>query len=146
MSPTSAELAVLRSALDRLIPPDDFAGAVEAGCEAYITRLLDTDLREDRFAFLQGLQHLDAEARAACGTGWLDLSSPQQDALLSQLERGKVASEGWSSTAAKWFFERLLNFAAEGYYADPGNGGNRDAVSWKMLGYDPRRPNTITAP
>jgi hypothetical protein len=35
-----------------------------------------------------------------------------------------------------------VELAHEGYYADPGNGGNRDAVSWRMIGYDPRLPTT----
>ena len=23
----------------------------------------------------------------------------------------------------------------EGYYADPGNGGNRDGIAWQMIGF-----------
>ena len=30
---------------------------------------------------------------------------------------------------------RLVNHAAEGYYADPGQGGNRNRVSWRMIGF-----------
>ena len=29
----------------------------------------------------------------------------------------------------------MVEHVLEGFYADPGNGGNRDAVSWKMIGY-----------
>jgi gluconate 2-dehydrogenase gamma chain len=42
----------------------------------------------------------------------------------------------WNTPAAS-FFEMLLNLTAEGYFSDPANGGNRDALSWKMIGYDP---------
>ncbi len=34
----------------------------------------------------------------------------------------------------------LVRLTAEGYYGDPGNGGNREAASWQMIGYDPRLP------
>jgi gluconate 2-dehydrogenase gamma chain len=30
----------------------------------------------------------------------------------------------------------LVNHTMEGFYSDPGNGGNRDAVSWKMIGFE----------
>ena len=37
-------------------------------------------------------------------------------------------------------FARLVELAHEGFYADPGNGGNRDAVSWRMIGYETHVP------
>jgi gluconate 2-dehydrogenase gamma chain len=33
------------------------------------------------------------------------------------------------------FFEIMLQNAMEGFFADPLYGGNRDKVSWKMIGY-----------
>jgi choline dehydrogenase-like flavoprotein len=35
---------------------------------------------------------------------------------------------------------RLVTLVAHGYWADPGNGGNRDATSWRSLRYDPVPP------
>ena len=34
------------------------------------------------------------------------------------------------------FFEMVRNHTLEGYYGSPRHGGNRDEVSWKMLGLD----------
>jgi gluconate 2-dehydrogenase gamma chain len=34
------------------------------------------------------------------------------------------------------FFELVRNHTMEGYYGSPRHGGNRDAVSWRMLGLD----------
>ena len=42
----------------------------------------------------------------------------------------------WSTDPAAWFTQ-LVAFAMEGFYADPGNGGNKGEISWKMIGYDP---------
>ena len=36
----------------------------------------------------------------------------------------------------RWF----ATLVQHGYYADPGNGGNADAVSWRMLGWSPDPP------
>ena len=34
-----------------------------------------------------------------------------------------------------WFFRLLVEQTMEGFYADPGNGGNKGGVSWEMIGY-----------
>jgi hypothetical protein len=44
------------------------------------------------------------------------------------------------------FINRLIDLAAEGFYADPANGGNRDGASWRMIGYDPLLPARPSAP
>ena len=36
---------------------------------------------------------------------------------------------------AKPFFEALYQSAMEGFFADPIYGGNRNKVSWRMVGY-----------
>ena len=40
-----------------------------------------------------------------------------------------------ASFDGKAFFEALLDIAMEGFFADPIYGGNRDKVSWKMVGF-----------
>ena len=34
------------------------------------------------------------------------------------------------------FFDLLVEHVMEGFYADPGNGGNQDGVAWRMIGYE----------
>lgn len=132
------ELTALRALLDRLIPPDDFPGAVGAGVETYVLRQLQGDLAAQAPAVAAGLRQLDTEARARHGRTFAALAAAQQDGLLAGLEAGQTAAD-WPSSAAD-FFNLMVNLAAEGFYADPGNGGNRGALSWKMIGYDPRLP------
>ncbi|QHC65397.1 NAD(P)-binding protein [Rathayibacter sp. VKM Ac-2759] len=37
---------------------------------------------------------------------------------------------------------QLADLVIQGYYGDPGNGGNRDGASWSMIGYRPRPEGT----
>ena len=37
---------------------------------------------------------------------------------------------------ARPFFELVRSHTMQGYYGTPRHGGNRDAVSWRMLGLD----------
>jgi hypothetical protein len=64
------------------------------------------------------------------------LTAARQDELLHDVEIGHVQAHWPISPTA--FFIHLVNHAAEGYYSDPGNGGNRNARSWEMIGYQPR--------
>ena len=86
--------------------------------------------------FAAGLDALDGEAIARFGRGFAALHAAEQDDVL------RVAESG--STIASWpvepstFFTLLVDSTAEGYYGDPGNGGNRGEVSWKMCRFTER--------
>jgi Gluconate 2-dehydrogenase subunit 3 len=122
--------ATFLAAADRIIPEDDFPSASQAGAEVFILRLLGEDHPEEIGAFLAGLDLLSAEAVARFGQPFAELRPEDRDALLSRVQEHP-------SEAAREFFRKLVEWIGEGFYADPGNGGNRDAVSWRMIGYDP---------
>jgi gluconate 2-dehydrogenase gamma chain len=56
----------------------------------------------------------------------------QQDAYLEALEKG---SRDLGGVPSKIFFESLLEITVEGYFCDPAYGGNKDMVSWKLIGF-----------
>jgi gluconate 2-dehydrogenase gamma chain len=60
------------------------------------------------------------------------LSAEDQDALLSDLEKGSVDLKTVKGTD---FFNLLLQNTQEGYFADPIYGGNRDMAGWKLVGF-----------
>lgn len=134
---SARQQAVLRSAMDRIVPADDFPSASQAGVETYFERQFNGDLRGQAAAYAACLDALDAEARATGATGFVELDATAQDELLKRIERGKARAV-WPEEPAR-FFERLVHHVMEGYYADPGNGGNRGAVSWSMVGYGGRK-------
>jgi len=60
------------------------------------------------------------------------LAAADRAAALTAMEQGKAEFAGFD---ARQFFEAVLQSAMEGFFADPMYGGNRNKVSWKMLGY-----------
>jgi gluconate 2-dehydrogenase gamma chain len=52
-------------------------------------------------------------------------SPPEQLEIVNALERD-----------SKPFFDLVRNHTMQGYYGSPRHGGNRDAISWRMLGLD----------
>jgi hypothetical protein len=130
---TSPQIQCLNALVDTLIPPDDWPGGVDAGVVDYLARLLATDLVDMLPVYKTALDLLDAEAATGSFSG---LDSDQRVQLLSKLERGET-SQAWPF-APSWWVSMAASHAAEGYYSDPGNGGNRDGVAWKMIGFEVR--------
>lgn len=134
MRPAALDLAILRAVLARLIPADDGnPGALEQGTDAFVVERLAGEAREAAAPIAAGLAGLDQAAceAGAAGFAWLDART--QDELLRAVER------------RPWFLA-LNELCALGFYADPGNGGNRDARSWAMIGYEHRLPEGPDGP
>ena len=117
---------MLRAALDRLIPGDEFgSGASLAGMLVRADPSLSSEWRRP-------LAQLDELALTRAGAGFAELDGPTQDDLLELVAAGGApASE---STAA--FFEMLRLRAIEGYFGDPRWNGNAGRAGWAMLGYE----------
>ncbi|MCA9967065.1 MAG: gluconate 2-dehydrogenase subunit 3 family protein, partial [Anaerolineales bacterium] len=104
--------------MDRIIPPDEFPGAWDAGVGDYLARQFERDLRSQVEAYQLGLAALEAEAMAVRGTGFAVLDAAAQDRLLSRMEKGEVIAV-WPVNPAT-FFQTVVTHVMEGYYSDPG--------------------------
>ena len=135
LSPT--QLDTLHSLMDRLIPPDEDPGAWDLGVCDYLLRQFAGDLRDQLDLYRAGLHALEAEAQATSQASFSALASEDQDALLRRVEAGRVVAE-WPVDPAR-FFQAAVQHVVEGYYSDPGNGGNRNARAWEMIGFVPGR-------
>jgi hypothetical protein len=129
---SSTQQNTLRAAIDRIIPPDQFPGGWEAGVGSYLTRQFAGDLAGFVGQYEAGLDALDAAAQQAHAAPFAALPPATQDALLTEIEAGAAGA------ALARFFALLVIHTMEGYYGDPKNGGNRDAVAWQMIGFEVR--------
>lgn len=126
---SSRRIGILRAVVDRMVPEDDSPAGWDAGVGSFIERMLGRELAPHLEEIESGLDALDREAPA----GFAALPAAEQDALLTRLEQ-IASSPAWPVSPAA-FVARLAALCAQGFYADPGNGGNRDEVSWRSLGY-----------
>jgi gluconate 2-dehydrogenase gamma chain len=122
---TDADAATLKAICDQIIPADDFPSASEAGVLTYIDRQLGRHYRRHRKAYDAGLEQANRISRERFGAALETLSPPQQLAVVIELDAQYPK-----------FFELVREHTLEGYYGSPRHGGNRDAVSWRMLGLD----------
>jgi gluconate 2-dehydrogenase gamma chain len=138
---TVDEARTLASMVDQIIPPDQDAGAVWAGVVNYIDRQLCGPFRHLQSMYRQGLACANESSRTRYQRPFADLESFQQIEMLTMLSRNQSQCGVWQQTSSADFFQLVVDHSMQGFYGDPRHGGNRDGVSWKMLGvsYPPIR-------
>jgi gluconate 2-dehydrogenase gamma chain len=136
-----AEARTLSAACDQIIPPDETPGAAWAGVVNFIDRQLCGHLRHLRNSYRNGLAALNQSSRILYECDFAFLSSEKQLELLTKLEQGQAPREAWQKVSSTEFFAMMVNHSMQGFYGDPRHGGNRERVSWKMVGlsYPPIR-------
>ena len=122
---SEAQARTLAVICDQIVPADVFPSASQAGVLSYIDRQLSRHYRRHRDTYRDGLEAADAVSMKRFGREPAALSPQQQLEVVSAIEQQN-----------KKFFELVRSHTLEGYYGTPRHGGNRDAVSWRMLGLD----------
>lgn len=120
---TAEEAETVIALSEQIIPADQDPGATDAGVIHYIDRHLAGHFRRWQPVYRRGLAELDRLCRQRHGKRFVALAFAQQTAVLEGLP-GEL----------KGFFNLVIEHTMQGFYGDPRHGGNRDAVSWRMLG------------
>jgi len=154
---TATEAAFLSAAYDTFIPADrlspsgtdcglvafidrQLAGAWGGGAKQYRSGPFIKGTREQGYQlpltprefFAAGIKATNAWTHKTYGKDFDRLAPAEREAALKTMDAGKAE---FDEINAKQFFEMLLQSAMEGFFADPIYGGNRDKVSWRMVGY-----------
>lgn len=158
---TPEEAATVEAIVTRFIPADDLSpNGKDAGCAVFIDRQLAGSYGAGSRLYMEGpfrpglptqgyqgsltpagryreaLRALNDYVRKQNGNkNFVQLSGEEQDAVLKGMEEGHIDLKLAGGLNTKAFFELLLQNTMEGFFADPVYGGNRDMVSWKMLGF-----------
>jgi gluconate 2-dehydrogenase gamma chain len=154
---SAEEAREVEAIVERLIPADDLSvSGKDAGCAVFIDRQLTgeygtfdrlymqgpfekgTPMQGDQSPLVPqqryrlGLAALGEYCQATFHKVFSALSNEERDKVLTDLEKGAIELKGID---AKLFFQQVLGNTMEGFFADPIYGGNRDMVSWKMIGF-----------
>lgn len=131
---TDEEAATVEAICGQLIPADQDPGAAWAGVVRFIDRQLAGFYKRHRQAYRDGLAAVNRTAMLLDGAPFAALPSAKQADILSAMEKRKAPPEAWGQQSARDFFDLILAHTMQGFYGSPRHGGNRDAVSWHMLG------------
>jgi gluconate 2-dehydrogenase gamma chain len=154
---TQTEQAFLSATADTMIPADELSpSGTDSGIVTFIDRQLASawgggakmyrggpfqkgkpeqgyqlSLTPREF-FQAGIAAANEWSRKTHGKEFDRLSVGERNAALTAMQEGKAEFRGFSSRA---FFGQLLTITMQGFFSDPVYGGNRNKVSWKMLGF-----------
>jgi gluconate 2-dehydrogenase gamma chain len=120
---TAAEASAVDAICERIIPADKDPGARQAGVVNFIDLQLTKHHRRYQGAYRKGIAGVDAVSRKRFGKPFAELPSERQIEVLTDVENNDAE-----------FFGLIRTHTMQGFYGDPRHGGNRGAVSWKMLG------------
>jgi gluconate 2-dehydrogenase gamma chain len=107
----------------QIIPADQDPGAKGASSVNYIDIQLTRHFKKHQGSYRLGIAGIEAASREQFGRRFVELPSEQQVQVLAGAEENSKA-----------FFDLIVAHTRQGFYGDPRHGGNRNMVSWKMLG------------
>jgi len=154
---SATEAAFLSAAADTMIPADELSpSGTDCGVLTYIDRQLagaygaaakmyrsgpfrrgkpeqgyQLSLTPRQY-FATGIAAANEWSRKTYGKEFDRLTPSDRMSALSAMEHGTAQFENFSAHA---FFVRLHGMVMEGFFSDPMYGGNRNKVSWAMLGF-----------
>lgn len=80
-----------------------------------------------------GIAALEEYAAATWGSGIKDLEDRQVDDMIWAMLGNEI--EQFTEFSPFAFFQTLRLHTAEGFFSDPGYGGNRDLAGWRLIGF-----------
>jgi gluconate 2-dehydrogenase gamma chain len=120
---TQAQAQTVEAMCEQLIPADQDPGAKEAGAVNYIDLQLSKRFKKHRAVYEKGLEAVEATSRSKFARRFIELTAEQQIEVMNRFEED-----------SRVFFDLIVAHARQGFYGDPRHGGNRNRVSWKMVG------------
>ena len=133
---TEAEAATASAVCEQIIPTDQNPGAISAGAPNFIDKQLVGPYKRHQHAYRAGLAGVQDTSQAMFGIGFEALKWDDQTAVLKALESGNATGRTWESQSSRAFFRLICDHTMQGFYGSPRHGGNRDYLSYKMLGID----------
>jgi gluconate 2-dehydrogenase gamma chain len=133
---TPNEANILDAIADQIIPPDDFAGGKDAGVTNYIDRQLEGFFSDLTGMYKKCLRAFNNTCKKVYDKEFVELSFDQQFDLLKDMQVGKYNNEDWEGYTASSFFSTVRGHCMQGYYGSPIHGGNKDYVSYRLIGLD----------
>jgi gluconate 2-dehydrogenase gamma chain len=131
---TQAEADCLIAICECIIPADDTPGATEAGVIYYIDKQIVGPFKKYQKTYRDGLAALQKDCLFTQHERFEILSPERQVKFLEMIEENHADLQTWDSLIPSAFFNLVINHTMQGFYGAPRHGGNRNYVSYRILG------------
>jgi len=117
-----------------IIPADDAPGATDAGVIYYIDKQIMGHFKKYQQIYREGIDALQKDCKINMGFNFESLTSDQQVKFLEMMEENNEKLKNWVSIRPATFFNMVINHTMQGFYGAPRHGGNKNYMSYRMLG------------
>jgi len=132
---TQEEADCLIAICECIVPADDAPGATDAGVIYYIDKQLFGYFKKHQESYKNGLIALQYDCNNLFGKKFETLSMEKQIDYLELMERDDPSLK-WGEVKPSSFFNMIIDHTMQGFYGSPRHGGNKNYVSYKMMGID----------
>lgn len=133
---TDDEAKLLDSLTQQIIPTDEDPGAKEANVLNFIDKQLVHYYSRHQETYRKNLSLLQQVCQQKHNSKYEDLDWDTQTQFLESIEAGEVESPNWTEQEQKNFLSMLIDHTMQGFYGSPRHGGNKNYVSYQMIGLD----------
>ena len=144
---TSDEALLMDAIVEQIIPSDEWPGAKDAKVTNYIDRQLSSRYKRFQEDYRNGLNFIKLSCEQLFNETFENIYWDKQTQFLKDMEAGslselksdKVNSYDkliWIDGFERTFFNLLRDHTMQGFYGSPRHGGNKDYVSYRMIGLD----------
>lgn len=134
---TPEEARCLIALCEQIIPRDDYGGgATEAGVIDYIDKQLVAVFDYDQAIYQMGISAIQSSSLQINNKRFEELDFDTQTEFLIACEAGNLPEEHWQGLDQSRFFQLLIRHTMQGFYGPPRHGGNKNYMSYRMMGLD----------
>jgi gluconate 2-dehydrogenase gamma chain len=133
---TDEEVRILEAACEQIIPADKDPGAKEANVVNFIDKQIVSYYKMHQNTYRIGIAGIQETSKILFNQSFEKLSFDQQYQIMLSLEAGEAKGKIWEENSSAAFFELIREHTIQGFYGSPKHGGNKNYVSYKMIGID----------
>jgi gluconate 2-dehydrogenase gamma chain len=133
---SESEFKLVEAIAEQIIPTDEWPGGRDAGVAVFIDKQLVGPYKRFQEDYRKGLEALQNTCEKKFHNKFEKLPWDSQTAVLRDMEAGKLEGDAWKNGFSKKYFELLRSHCMQGYYGSPRHGGNKNYISYKMIGID----------
>lgn len=133
---TDSEALLIDAIAEQIIPADEWPGGRESGVTNYIDKQLAGPFARFKVKYRKGLAAIQETCETRYRKKFEELAREEQTLFLEQMEAGTMKEPVWAEGFDKEFFSMVRDHSMQSYYGSPVHGGNRNKISYKMIGLD----------
>jgi gluconate 2-dehydrogenase gamma chain len=133
---SDAEAPAVEAMCEQIIPADKDPGAKSANVINFIDGQLVSNYSMHQETYRKGIAGLQETSQIMFGNKFEKLIWENQYQVMLILESDKAKGKIWEKESSGNFFNLVKDHTMQGFYGSPHHGGNKNYISYKMLGID----------